>query len=149
MASRVVVPESTTLKISMGDWLLVKKRLNHGERQEAFARQYRARAAGGHEVDLRSVDMAKVTVYLLDWSLVGLDGKQMVIRDQPPKVVESFLNAIDPDSFTEIQDAIVAHELAMQAERDAEKNDRDGGTASPETSPSPVVVAGVSSGLPN
>lgn len=144
MASRVVRPETKTLAISNGDWLLVKKRLNHGERQDAFARRYVSEGAGisGVRVNLRKFGGEKITAYLLDWSLTGLDDKQMIIRDQPVEVLEAFLNAIDENSFKEIADAIDAHEVTMIAEREAEKNGQGTESRSPVISGLPVAATG-------
>lgn len=148
MPSRVVRPETKTLSISGGDWVLVKKRLNHGEQQASFARRYLA-DAGGHRVNLQLVGMEKVTAYLLDWSLTDLEEHPLVIKSQPIETVEAALNAIDPESFVEIRDAIEAHEVAMALARAAEKNDPGGEKESPAISPSPDAAAGATSGSPN
>lgn len=137
MRSRVVRPETERLTISDGDWLLVKKRLNHGESTEAFARRYLTAADGTTAINLLSVGTARMLAYLLDWSLIDLEGKQIVIRDQPVHVVASALNALDEDSVNEIDLAIAAHERAMDAERAAQKKILTGAPASSETSPSP------------
>jgi hypothetical protein len=138
MPSRVVGIESRKLTISGGDWLLVKDRLNHGEQQDAFARKYVPNALGGHSVNLRGQDLAKVTAYLLDWTLTGLDEQPLVIRGQPIEVVEAALNSIDPESFAEIFNAIDAHESAMARARAEEKKRSAGASASSATSPSPA-----------
>lgn len=141
MASRVVGIASRKLLISGGDWLLVKDRLNHGEQQDAFARRYVANSQGGHSVNLRVAGMEKVTAYLLDWSLTGLDEHVIVIRGQPVDVVESALKSLDPESFAEIFNAIEAHEQAMAIARAEEKKLQAGATASAATSSSPGLVA--------
>jgi hypothetical protein len=135
MASRVVGIGSRKLTISGGDWILVKDRLNHGETQDAFARRYIANAFGGHSVNLRGQDMAKVTAYLLDWSLVGLDDKTVIpIKGQPVVDVEAALNSIDDESYDEIKAAIDAHEAAMATARAEEKKLSAGASASSATS---------------
>lgn len=144
MASRVVRPETTKIDISDGDWLIVKKRLNHGEQQESFARKYIADAFGGNRVNLKLAGMDRVTAYLVDWSLIDLEDRAIPIRGKPIDEVEAALNAIDPESFAEIRDAIAVHEVTMKAERDAKKNGPDGATASSPTSPSPALAAGLS-----
>lgn len=143
MPSRVVRPETKTLSISDGDWLLVKKRLSHGDQQEAFAHKYISDVFG-QRVNLRLVRMDKVTAYLLDWSLTGLDEKPLVIKGQPIEVVESALTLIDPESFDEIHAAIEAHEQAMATERANAKKNMAGATASGAISPSPSEPAGPS-----
>lgn len=140
MGSRVVLPEDATIHISGGDWLRVKKRLNAGENKQMLKRG---------RFDPIEAGTAKVLAYLLDWSVKGLDGKVIPIRDQSPSAVESALDSIEPDSYTEILRAIEGHETAMTAEREQEKNGRDGEKASSAISPSPVAVAGAMSGSLN
>lgn len=148
MASRVVRPETDTLQISDGDWLLVKKRLSHGDQQEAFANKY-ITDAFGQRVNLRRAGMDKVLAYLLDWSLTGLDDKPLAIKGQPIEVVESALNLIDPESFTEISAAIDAHELAEATKRAEQKKTRSGSKDGDPTLPLPSDAAGASSGSVN
>lgn len=143
--SRVVLPETQKLDISNGDWLLVKKRLNHGERQAMFARKYESTPFGSR-VNLTTVGLEKPVTYLLDWSLVGPDGQQIVIKGLSAVEVEHALNALDEDTFQEIVAAIDRHEAAMQKERAAEKNAQGGASASPAISPSPDAAAGATSG---
>jgi hypothetical protein len=145
MPSRVVRPETDKLPISDGDWVLVKRRLNHGETQKMFARRYLSDAFG-NRVNLELAGMEKVTAYLLDWSLTDLEDKPLVIRDKSIDEVESAINAIDPESFAEIRAAIDAHELAQAIKRAEEKKLRAGAHASSPTSPSPSAVDGGSTG---
>lgn len=44
--SRFVRPDMVTLKLSGGDTVVVRKRLNTGETREAFARMYQTGADG-------------------------------------------------------------------------------------------------------
>jgi hypothetical protein len=149
MPSRVVRPETTKLSISGGDWLLVKKRLTHGEQQAAFARRYVTDVEGAKVNLLQHTGLALITSYLLDWSLTDLEDKPLGIRGEPISVVEAHLNAIDPGSFDEIRDAIRAHEAAMDAERDAQKKIHGGEPASSPISPSPSDAIGSSTGSVN
>jgi hypothetical protein len=135
--------------ISRGDWLLVKDRLNHGEQQDAFARRYVTNALGGHSVNLRAQGMEKVTAYLLEWNLTGPDDTHVlplrnVAGELDPIVMAASLNAIDPESFAEIFNAIEGHETAMAAARAEEKKLQAGESASSATSPSPAPVPGPS-----
>lgn len=146
---RFVRPEILTVPISQGDTLVVKKRLNAGERRAMFAAMSDATASaasGALRLNHLQVGMATILAYLLDWSLRDDDGRPVVIRDQPRQVVEAALDALDPESFGEILKAIEDHEKAMTLEREAEKNARDGETGLPATSPSLVAVAGATSG---
>lgn len=147
--SRVVPPEYETLPLSGGDWLLVKKRLNHGNVADAFALKYEsdAQALGGYRTNLRRVGMEMILVYLIDWSLVELDGTKVIpIRGKSPDEVASALNHIDDDSFEEIKQAIAAYDTKMDAERAAEKKSQDGATESSAISPSPNANAGDTNG---
>lgn len=148
MPTRVVRPGSWKIEISGGDWLLVKKRLNHGERQDAMARRY-ITDVFGTRVNMRMAGMELVTAYLLDWSLTDLEEKPLVIRGQSLEVVEAALNAIDDDSFAEIKRAIEAHDDADALARAEEKKSRDGATGSAVTSPSPAPADGATSGSVN
>lgn len=143
MSSRVVLPDDLQLPISHGDWLRVKKRLNAGENKQMIRR---GMGAEGRGFDSIEAGTAKVLAYLLDWSLKGPDGQVIPIRDQSASVQEAALDAIDPESYTEILRAIEAHELAMAAERAAVKNGPDGEKKSSAISPSPDGAAGASSG---
>lgn len=146
--SRFVPPDVRVLKISQGDSITVKRRLNAGEQRAAFAQMATPTAEGSLRVNPLEMGIAMVLAYLVDWTLTD-NGKLVVIRDQPPDVVRSALNALDPDSFTEIKDAIDAHDVEIRAERERLKNSPDGGTESPATSPSLVAVAGDMSGSVN
>jgi hypothetical protein len=144
MGSRFVRPDTTVLHISNGDTLTVKKRLNHGEQSDAFARLYVTAPDGTLKVNPLVADMVTITAYLLDWSLTDDSGSLYVIRDQPLATVEAAINALDPDSFREIKDAIEAHERAMAAEREAKKKTLAGETKSDLISPLPSAQGSAS-----
>lgn len=149
MGSRIVGPDTTKLDLSDGDWILIKRRLNAGEQRAYLARVYQSRANGTVTVDPLQIGLSLCLAYLLDWSLTGLDGKPLLIRDQSMEIKASILDSLDPDTFGEIRQAIDDHAARMQAERDSEKNGRDGETASSTISPSRVGVIGGTSGLLN
>ena len=132
--SRVVRPETRKLTISDGDWLIVKKRLNHGERQQAFARGYTITTTGAVP-QLLIVDTIQIVAYLVDWSLVGPDDMPMAIRNQPVDVVQSMIDTLDPESVKEIATAVSDHVAQMDAEREAEKNGQGGTSTSATISP--------------
>lgn len=143
---RFVQPDTKRLEISDGDWLLVKKRLSQGEREDCFARKYISEVDGARPNLQQVGGLALVTAYLLDWSLLGLDEKPVPIRGQPIEDVEAALKMLDPEDFKEIRVAIENHEAAMQAERDAQKKILAGAPTEPKSSPSLVAVAGGLSG---
>ena len=144
--SRFVRPDTATLTLKNGDTLTVKRRLNSGEKRAMFARLYLAGADGRMRANPLSVGIATVEAYLIDWSLRDDDDRPVVIRDQGPDDLRATLDALDPESFAEIRDAVDAHIAKMDAERTAEKNGPGGANESPAISPSPSVSAGVSNG---
>jgi hypothetical protein len=139
MRSRIARPDTETLPISNGDTLIVKRRLNYGDARKMRSMQEHA--------TLR--EAALVMAYLVDWSLTGLDGERISIAGLSPTDLLNRLDALSDDAFDEIYAAIQRHVAAMQAERDTEKNGRDGGSGEPAISPSPSGVAGASSGSVN
>ncbi|HEV8211056.1 MAG TPA: hypothetical protein VGP77_13070 [Vicinamibacterales bacterium] len=141
MESRVVGVETRRLPLSDGDWILVKDRLNSGENKRMVKRGS-VMTADGATVDLVEAGTAKVLAFLSDWSFKDRQGEPLVIARQPPAVVEAALDLIDPDSYTEILRAIEAHEIAMQAERDAQKKIQPGGN--PSSTPSPSLAPATS-----
>ena len=148
-SSRFVEPETTTLELSEGDWILVKTRLNHGQQRAAQARTYIADAAGIRNVDPMQMDMALVTAYLLDWSLTDKQKKPVTIAGLEPEPLGRVLDNLDPESFGEIRDAIVRHVDTQRAAREAEKKTRSGESGAKVISPSPSEPAGALSGSVN
>lgn len=144
--SRFVQPDTRILTLANGDTLTVRRRLNAGEARARFARMSLAGVDGSLTVNRLQIGLTTITAYLLDWSLRTDDDHPVVIRGVPEADLVAMLDALDPESFSEIRDAIEAHEQAMDAERVAAKNDRDGKTGSSAISPSPSGVAGASSG---
>lgn len=137
MGSRYVTPDTITLKISNNDTLTVKQRLNTGE--ERMRRQMERTAT--------LEDLAIVLAYLVDWSLTYPDGGRIEIKGLSSKDVVSKIDTIDPQSFDEIRDAIVAHEDAMKAEREQEKKLQSTGATVQPISRSLSGAAGVLTGF--
>lgn len=132
---RMVVPETVRLSISDGDWLEVKKRLTHGERQRMFAMlSGRIEANGRVLPNLEMVAIATSVAYLVDWSLVDIKGKPIAIETDAQRVAA--LNSFDDETVREIQRAIEAHAAAMDEDADAKKPTTDGAHESGATSPS-------------
>lgn len=147
MRSRFVRPETAILRLSRGDTLTVRQRLTAGEQRAAYARAYRARDGDREpQASLDEAWVALMTAYLLDWSLCDDDGRRVVIAGQPVETVIAALDALDIESFFEIRDAIQAHDAAMVAAREQEKNGQDGERPSPGISPSPAAAPGDTNG---
>jgi hypothetical protein len=145
-----------TLKISQGDTLTVKRRLNAGESRRAYERMMTTdpvecpkcgfTSDGEPRIDRGKQGIATILAYLVDWSFTDDNDELVVIRDQPDAVVTAALDALDTESFLEVKSAIETHDIAMMRERIAEKNDQGGGNGSSVTLPSPVIVTGDMSG---
>jgi hypothetical protein len=142
--SRFVTPESRKLDLTNGDWLIVRKRLNTGERRDAYRRAYVENSQGQFVVHTALVPTVLVCAYLLDWSLTDDTGHQLMIRGQSWDVIASHVDALDPDDFSEIKAAIDAHQDAMTREREAQKKTRTGATPSSAISGLPSAVDGPS-----
>lgn len=148
--SDFVKPEVARLSLAGGQFVDVKKRLNHGESEDMFALMSPFVGADGRvQVNLREVRMAKVLSYVVGWSLSS-DGTPVAMSlEMPHDARKDTINSLDPDRFNEIHQAIEQHENAVYQERAAEKKGRDGAKPSPVISPSPVVATGGMSGFVN
>lgn len=133
--SRFVKPETVVLTLANGDTLIVKKRLNRGERAAMFA----SMRGPGDALDPTMVGLARVLAYLIDWNL---QDENIPIRELDAAARTPILNSFDPEFFGEMVEAINAHEEKVQAEIDAEKKARAGATPSPAISSSPDSSAG-------
>jgi hypothetical protein len=146
MSSRIVVPDVAVLPLTEGDTITVKQRLSSGEERRMIRRGVSYTADGTRQFDPLEAGVAKILAYLVDWTFRGLDGRIIPIRDQAPAVVESALDLLDPESYSEVLRAIEAHERAMQEQRDAQKKIPTGGPTLVAISPSRAAVAGDTSG---
>lgn len=150
MRSRVVIPETKRIEISDGDWIVVRKRLTHGETQEAFKRRYLSGVDGRLRVDPVQIGHAQILAYLVDWSLTNPDGTTIAIKGQGADIIEGALNVFDDETVAEILAAIRQHESDMDAARAEEKKTiPTGANGSSPTSISPASVAGGTSGSVN
>jgi hypothetical protein len=144
-----VKAETVRLDLSDGAYILIKKRLNHGEQEDLFARMLPYQVPGeAPRLNTREIRTAKVLAYLVGWSLT--DGERPGDGLPVPMAPEmsdtdriNTLRNLDPDIFTEIHQAIDAHERAMDAARAAEK--KTAGRNGPDViSASPSAAAGPS-----
>jgi hypothetical protein len=137
MASRVRRPDTDVIPVSGGDSITVKRYLTAAEFRQlvkASTKPVRIDTAAGAtpgdlalEIDPTESGLATVIAYLLDWTFTDYDGRPLVIREQPPDVVRSMLDAIDADSYMEVQRAIQTHDKTMRAHIAAEKKIQPGG----------------------
>jgi hypothetical protein len=129
--------ETDTLPLSDGAWIIVRRRLNHGEQTDMFARLYIAGVDGQFRSNPFKQGMATVTAYLLDWSRTD-----QPIRGLTPEQLEPILRGLAVESFAEIRKAVEAHELTQEKAREVAKNGTGGAIESSAISSSPVAVAG-------
>ena len=149
MASRMVPRQATTLPLSNGDNLIVRTRLSHGDLRAAYARTYVAGVDGEMRVNPLLVGDAMLVAYLIDWTLTDPQGQPIVIRDQPPAVVQQALDDLFPEDVAEIRRAVDQHEQRMREARLLEKKLPDGSNGDAPTLSSPSVPAGTSNASVN
>ncbi len=125
MAWKFVNPETIRIDISDSKWILVKKRLNAGERRRIFSRMVKTMQAGEKiDLDPAQVGRSKLVEYLVDWN------GPTQIRDKSPDEIGKVLDNLDPDDYGELNKAIEAHEDAQDAAAEQEKNATAGSSAS-------------------
>lgn len=130
--SDFVNPEAHRLTLHDGQFVDIRKRLNHGESEDLNARIW---PSGG--IDRRMVRTARIFAYLLNWSLTK-DGVPVPYSpDLPEQERLDTIRALSQERAVEIFDVIEAHEEAMEKERAAKKKIRAGEPASEPTSASP------------
>jgi hypothetical protein len=166
VACRIHAREYVRIPLSLGDWIEVKKRLTAGEARAIMTHMITRDPPNGHagptalgtptpggptapplhRVDPMKVGVAKIVVYLTDWSFTDQHDQPLDIKDKDPEYVIGALDAIDFDAFTEVLAAVEAHEAEMDAARAEEKKLWAGANASSLTSPSPVLTTSATSG---
>jgi len=145
--NRIAKPDIERLPISDGDFIDVKKRLNHGEHEDYMALIFPYQTPGEPvRMDTKQVRTSKVLAYLIGWSLTQ-DGTPIPYSvDMPEQARIDTLRNLDRETFTEIHKAIDAHENKGDAAASARKNDQSGEKEPSAISPSPVDVAGDTNG---
>jgi hypothetical protein len=138
-----VTPIPERLPLSGGQSVDIKRRLNHGETEDMYARM--APLAGG-PVHRRDVRTAKLLAYIVGWSLTQ-DGVPVAMSPELPEQTRlDTIRSLDPDRAAEMHRAIEAHEEAMDAAREAQKKIPHGAPAADRISASPSEPAGASPG---
>jgi hypothetical protein len=145
MSDDFTKPEPCRLPLSDGQFVDIKRRLNHGETEDMYARI----SPYGVGVNRREVRTAKIAAYLLGWSLTR-DGKPVPMTplggDMDEQERIDTIRGLDPDRAAEIHKAIEAHEDAEAAARAALKKTPGGTPAGEPISSSHSAPAGASSG---
>ena len=138
MSIRVRRGATDRLPLTQGDSLLVKRYLTAGEYRELLRASSKpvtvtagtAAGAPGLELDPVAAGEAMVLAYLLDWTFQDVDGRPLVIADQPAAVVAAALRAIDSEAYMEVQRAIQQHQADTAAALEAEKKTSPSGATS-------------------
>jgi hypothetical protein len=135
-------PLEDRLPLSDGAWIVVRRRLTHGERSDSYESIMIPLPDGTYGANRLKMGMANVTAYLLDWSNTDQPIADLCRDSKDKTALEHVLRNISPESFEEIRNAISAHEMKQWELRAAVKNSQGGATVSSAISPSPVDVAG-------
>lgn len=133
-------PEQVRLTLSDGKFVDIRKRLNHGETEDLFARI----SPYGVGVNRREVRTAKIDAYLLGWNLTKKGAPVPMSPELPENVRTDTLRNLNSDRAVEIHKAIEAHETKEAAAREALKKTSDGKPSGEATSPSPSELAAAS-----
>ncbi len=117
--ARVTRPETHTLTLKSGETLIVRKRLNAGERREMLRAMRDPETGKG---DGLMYGQATVLAYLLDWTLQDdLTKEPLVIRGKERAEIAAILDSLDSEDNKEIEKAIDEWDDQMLAERREEK----------------------------
>jgi hypothetical protein len=144
---RFVQGETRRLELAEGDWILVKQRLNAGERNKHYERQYTITHEGtlAPNVAMRA-GLSMILAYLVEWNLTDATSRIVPLRGLPGEdvipIMTAALENLDPESYDEVLQAIKRHELEMIAEREAQKKTRRGARESSAISPLPDASTG-------
>lgn len=111
---RFVYPERERLELSHGDWVEVKKRLGIGEQKKVEnggLRRVQGKDGNAEVIlDFDEYSFVRAEVYVLEWSFKNRD-------DKPVEVSPSAIRNLDPKSFFELDNAIMKHIEAQEAEK--------------------------------
>jgi hypothetical protein len=120
---RFVRPETVTLTLEDGARVIVRRRLNTGQQTARMVRMYAAGVDDPGKLTVKVFEVGRATVlaYLLDWTLTDDDGDVVPIRGISGDELEAVLDALAPDAFREVREAIEAHEARETAAREQEK----------------------------
>src|SRR5262245_36357678 len=113
---RFVQPETAELKLSDGDYLIVKKRLSVGEERAAMAQIVgEVNANGWRKPNIEMTGIAEMAAYVVEWSFRDASGKRVPVS-------VGAIKQLDAESFKEVETAIEAHVKAMEEELARQKD---------------------------
>lgn len=106
------------IQLSDGDWIEVKQDLNTGDQKKLEAAGFKPPIMIDGKIitpiDWEVYELHRAVIFLTDWSFRNADDKSV------PLNLDS-LNALEPESFKEINDAIVKHTLDRVKEKNAQR----------------------------
>jgi hypothetical protein len=144
--------DTTTLQLSDGDWIEVRKRLTSGEdrlMQRLTAKGYqKSESTDGGDAEWRiDYDVTKyapvrIASYVTSWSIRNFKGEPIPLPanyslEKRVQIVES----LDEDTVGEMDDAILEHIRTQKEEREQEKKARAGGSIAPASEATSQSVA--------
>jgi hypothetical protein len=133
---RGVKTETVRVPLSEGDWIDIKRVLTVGEERDIIARSVReVRPDGSYKLDDQTFSFTAAAIYILGWSLLGLDGQPIPWPATKPldKRVD-VLRALDADTLKEIEDALASHRERQEAEKNAPGGEIGSAPISPSAS---------------
>lgn len=116
---RFVSPETVRIKLKDNHWIEVKKDLGTGDEKRYRAAGFRGLTQIADDkgekkqeigVDWQAIAFSRVEAYVVDWS--ARDAK-----DKPLKLSRQAIEALDTESFDEIDEAVQAHIAAREEEK--------------------------------
>jgi len=145
-----ITPESTRLSLGEGEWVDVKQRLTHGEREGMLAAMSPLVSPGEPmQLQRKEIRTALVNTYVVGWSLTRGGVPVRMTPELPDNERLATIRSLSAEAFDLIYAAIDTHVDAMKQADDAEKNGQAGGIGSSATSPSHEPATGDTSGSVN
>ena len=107
--------DAVRLELSEGDWVLVRRELSYGQQRRLAASGLTgvdAAATAGQrlKVDLAAYDIERLVTWVMDWSFRDDDGDRVAVSREA-------IEALHPDTATEIGAALDAHIEAQEAKK--------------------------------
>lgn len=124
--ARFITPVTVRLPISEGDWIEIADRLTVGEQKRIDVSGLKRMQPGqgqasSIETDFAEFSFARTATYIKAWSLVK-DGQSVPVS-------RASIEALDPETYLEIENAITAH-VEARAEAKKTQAGSPGSTAS-------------------
>jgi hypothetical protein len=144
--AHVARPDTVRLTLPDGEFVIIKRKLSAGERDDNLARSGHYNADGKLVLNPATVRVERLNAYLVGWSLTDGDapGEGNALPMSPQMSDEervATIRSLDVDTFDAIHEAIGKHEQA-----EAKKKTPSGSPAAASSSESPFALAGTQTG---